>query len=161
MDIGLGQPCELPVEPACVSRPWKGVLKRAQLLLAKAVGRPPFEPTPEQRKMVMRAAGLGFNQDKIAAIIGISKPTLERHFREELDRGMAVTHHEVGNSLVENALSGNVAAQIWYTKSQMGWRETRVIETKDATDTMSAEDLARELEERANALGAKITLSID
>ena len=56
--------------------------------------------------MVERAAGLGFTQEKIAALIGTTKPTLEKHFREELDRGMAVTQFKVGNSLVDNALSG-------------------------------------------------------
>ena len=128
----------------------------------RPVGRPPFEPTLEQRNMVERAAGLGFTQEKIAALVGITKPTLEKHFREELDRGMAVTQFKVGNSLVENALSGNVAAQIWYTKSQMGWRETQVIETRETGyESMSAEDLARAIEERANKLGVKIKLSID
>ena len=128
----------------------------------RPVGRPNFEPTPEQRNLVERAAGLGFTQEKIAALIGITKPTLEKHFREELDRGMAVTQFKVGNSLVENALNGNVAAQIWYTKSQMGWREMQVIETRETGyESMSAEDLAKAIEERADALGVKITLSID
>ena len=112
--------------------------------------------------MVMRAAGLGFNQDKIAAIIGISKPTLERHFREELDRGMALADYAVGNALYERAVGGNVTAQIWWTKARMGWKETQVIEDKTAhLDRMSAEDLAKAIEERANALGVKITLSIE
>src|SRR5262249_2409074 len=112
--------------------------------------------------MVERAAGFGFTQEKIAVLIGTTKPTLEKHFREELDRGMAVTQFKVGNSLVENALNGNVAAQIWYTKSQMGWRETQVIETRETSyESMSAQDLSRAIEERANALGVKITLSIE
>src|SRR5215467_13757192 len=127
----------------------------------RPVGRPKFEPTPEQRNMVERAAGFGFTQEKIAALIGTTKPTLEKHFREELDRGMAVTQFKVGNSLVENALTGNVAAQIWYTKSQMGWKETQVVETKTTDfDNMTAEELAKAIEERANELGLKISLSI-
>ena len=45
---------------------------------------------------------------------------------------------------------GNVAAQIWYTKSQMGWKETQVVENKTTDfDRMSAEDLAKAIEEPA------------
>ena len=135
--------------------------RRCALKKKRPVGRPKFEPTPEQRNIVERAAGFGFTQEKIAALIGITKPTLEKHFREELDRGMAVTQFKVGNSLVENALAGNVAAQIWYTKSRMGWKETQVVETKTAVDSMSADDLAKAIEEKANALGVKVTLSIE
>src|SRR5215472_6951381 len=128
----------------------------------RPVGRPPFEPTPEQRNIVERAAGLGFTQEKIAALVGTTKPTLEKHFREELDRGMAVTQFKVGNSLVENALAGNVAAQIWYTKTQMGWKETQALEIKKTGfEGMSADDLARAIEERANAAGVKVTLSVE
>src|SRR5262249_10704707 len=120
----------------------------------RPVGRPPFEPTPEHREMVERAAGLGFTQEKIAALIGTTKPTLEKHLREGIERGRAVTQFKVGTSAVENALSGNGAAQSWYTKSQMSWRDARVTETRETGyESMPAEGLAREHEERANALG--------
>src|SRR5215831_17027398 len=113
----------------------------------KKVGRPRFEPTDEQRAMVERAAGLGFTQDKICALLGgMSKHTLEKHFREELDRGMAVTHYKVANSLVDNALAGNVTAQIWYTKAQMGWKETQVVERPESRlDAMSDDEIIKEL----------------
>jgi len=52
-------------------------------------------------------------------------------FRAELDRGVAVTQYKVANSLVDNALAGNVTAQIWYAKSQMGWSETSVLKHSD------------------------------
>ena len=99
---------------------------------------------------------------KIGILLGISKPTLEKHFREELDRGMALMHYKVGSSLVDNALAGNVNAQQFYLSRQAGWKETTVVENKtNEFDRMSAEDLAKAIEERANALGVKITLSIE
>ena len=66
------------------------------------------------RAMVERAVGLGFTQERIAALLGITKPTLEKHFREELDRGGAVVEYQVGSSLVDQALKGNVNAQALY-----------------------------------------------
>ena len=98
----------------------------------KKVGRPRFEPTDEQRATVERAAGLGFTQDKICALLGgMSKHTLENHFREELDRGIALIQYKVGSSLVDNALNGNVNAQMFYLSRQVGWKETTVVENKD------------------------------
>ena len=57
---------------------------------------------------------------------------------------------------------GNVAAQIWYTKSQMGWKETQALEIKKTGfEGMSADDLARAIQDRANAAGVKVTLSVE
>ena len=114
------------------------------------------------RAMVERAAGLGVTQGKICALLGgMSKHTLENHFREELDRGMALTHYKVGDSLVQNALNGDVAAQIFYLKTQCGWKETQVVENRGVDyDRMSEEELIRSIAERANKLGVKIDMSI-
>jgi|SRR5215510_14070332 len=101
----------------------------------RPVGRPPFEPTPEQRNIVERAAGLGFTQEKIAALIGTTKPTLEKHFREELDRGMALMHYKVGSSLVDNALAGNVNAQQFYLSRQAVGKRQPWSKTKPLTLT--------------------------
>src|SRR5262249_10225865 len=111
--------------------------------------------------MVERAVGLGFTQERIAALLGITKPTLEKHFREELDRGMVSVEYKVGNSLVDQALKGNVNACGLYLSHRAGWKETKVIENKDSRlDSMSEAELMQELADRANALGVKIDVSI-
>ena len=128
-----------------------------------------FEPTDEQRRIVERAAGLGLRQDKVCQLIisprtngPISKETLEKHFRAELDRGMALADYAVAKSLYDQAVGGNVTAQIWWTKARMGWKETQVVENRaTGFEGMSAEEIAKEIEERANKLGVKIKLSID
>src|SRR5262249_23723240 len=76
----------------------------------RPVGKPPYKPDDKQRFMVERAAGLGISQDRIAHMLGISKVTLEKHFRTELDRGSVSVEYQVGNSLIEQALKGNVNA---------------------------------------------------
>lgn len=87
-------------------------------------GRPPFVPTKEQRITVEMMASFGIPQDDIAKVLGISKPTLREHFREELDVGKARTITKVAASLVRQALAGNVTAMIFYLKCQAGWRES-------------------------------------
>ena len=92
----------------------------------------------------------------------ISKETLEKHFRAELDRGMALADYAVGNALYERAVGGNVTAQIWWTNARMSWKETTVVENKTTDfDRMSPDEIIKAIEERANQLGIKITLSID
>jgi len=131
-------------------------------LLPRRRGPPPFQPTDDHRRMVERAAGLGFTQEKIAALLGITKPTLEKHFREELDRGMALIDYQVGSSLVDQALKGNVNAQAFYLSRRAGWKETQVIENKvSRLDAMSEDEIIKELADRANKLGVKIDVSIE
>src|SRR5262245_6335567 len=130
-------------------------------LLPRRRGSPPFQPTDDQRRMVERAVGLGFTQERIAALLGITKPTLEKHFREELDRGGAVVEYQVGSSLVDQALKGNVNAQALYLSRRAGWKETQIIENKDTRlEAMSDDEIIRELADRANKLGVKIDVNI-
>ena len=111
--------------------------------------------------MVERAVGLGITQERIAALLGITKPTLEKHFREELERGMVSVEYKVGNSLVDQALKGNVNACALYLSHRAGWKETKVIENKDSRlEVMSDDEIIRELADRANKLGVKIDVSI-
>lgn len=69
----------------------------------------------------------------------ISPITLRKHFRPELDAGLIKTKMRVGGALVRNALGvaptehhaghpGNVTAQIFYLKTQAGWKETEPAE---------------------------------
>lgn len=99
------------------------------------------EPTDEQRAHVQQWASYGIAQDEIARSIGITKPTLEKHYRDELDMGAANANAEVVAALLANAKSGNVTAQIWWTKCRMGWKET--IKTENET-TVNVVDGAKE-----------------
>ena len=125
------------------------------------MGKPPYQPDDKQRQMVERAVGLGITQDRIAHMLGISKVTLEKHFRTELDRGMVSVEFQVGNSLIDQALKGNVNAHALFLSRRAGWKETQVIENKTAKlDNMTEAELMQELADRANALGVKIDMSI-
>jgi AcrR family transcriptional regulator len=74
------------------------------------MGRQAVEPTPAQRGQVAAAAGAGVSHRFIAQALGISAPTLRRHFREELTRGAAVRRFKVVQALYEAAMRGKVAA---------------------------------------------------
>jgi hypothetical protein len=71
-------------------------------------------------------AGLGLRQEDIALIVEIAPRTLRKHFREELDRGMAEANAKVLQALFGMATSGkNTTATIFWSKTRCGLRERR------------------------------------
>lgn len=107
-------------------------------------GQRPFVPTDEQREQVLLMTGYGMTQEEMSTVIfnedtgrGINKETLAKHFRVELDCGMAVGKVKVVGSLMKKAASDThpqaVTAAIWITKTQYGWRgESKVTHGLDA-----------------------------
>ena len=93
-------------------------------------GRPPHEPTAELRERVETLSGYGVAQEDIAAICGFSVEVLSKHYRAEWDAGKAKANAQVGQSLFQKAVGGDVAAAIWWSKAQMRWRETKQVEGK-------------------------------
>jgi hypothetical protein len=117
----------------CIETHYKDVLRR----YPRPCGHPRFEPTDEQRKVVILAASVGTSQEETARFIGCSPETLRRHFRDELNRGATGANLKVGGNLF-NAATGptdrmsTVTAMIWWTKARMGWKDTSRIENTGA-----------------------------
>jgi hypothetical protein len=95
------------------------------------------EPSPRDRERVKLMTIAGICQDDVAKVIGISKPTLELHYREELDLAMIEANSRVAGNLFMMA-TGNreskttVTAAIWWTKARMGWKDTSRVESTGA-----------------------------
>jgi len=90
----------------------------------------PFEPTRQQRDLVESLAGHGGQDAEICRLVlnprtgkPIDTKTLMKAFRHELDIGATKVNAKVAESLFKQAISGNVTAQIWWTKCRMGWKE--------------------------------------
>lgn len=82
-----------------------------------------FEPTEEQRYSVGLMAAIGIPHDDIALALSISRNTLRRAFKEELNTGRTKTTARVADSLVRQALAGNVTAAIFWLKTKGGFTE--------------------------------------
>ena len=97
------------------------------------------EPSKETRGAVQMMTAAGIPQAEICISLGISKPTLHKHYRDEIDSGAIKANAMVGQFLYETA-SGRAllpgakykgatyadctrAAMFW-AKTRMGWRET-------------------------------------
>jgi hypothetical protein len=96
-------------------------------------GQKAHAPTDEARKLARSLSGLGVPQDDICVILDVTKPTLHKYYRSELDRGLAEANAKVAESLFKQAISGNTTAAIFWTKARMGWRETVNISNPDGT----------------------------
>lgn len=90
-------------------------------------GRKQFVPTDYERKQVEAMSGYGVPFDQIAALVrdGIDIDTLRKYFGTELINGKAKANAQVGKGIFQKAMAGDTTAQIWWSKCQMGWKETQ------------------------------------
>ena len=86
------------------------------------------EPSEKDRKIVESMASYGIPHDDIARVIGITKPTLEKWYRYELDTAHVKANSMVAQSLFQKATgngNGAVAACIFWLKVRAHWVEPK------------------------------------
>ncbi|HVL70254.1 MAG TPA: hypothetical protein VM434_00040 [Beijerinckiaceae bacterium] len=98
-------------KPTKAPRKAKATKRRRKPGLRSGPGRPEFVATSEQRIAVERYVACGMRHDDIARAIGVSHPTLRKHFADELRTGPAKQRAAVIERLFNSAFSGNVSAQ--------------------------------------------------
>ncbi len=119
---------------------------------------PAFRPSESDRLKVMMLVVCGIARDKIAEHFGISKPTLYRHFADELDNGSDIANAAVAGSLYRNAVDGTVSAQIFWMKTIARWTD------KDAGDAglaTAAEAETDEIEVSDREVARRIAYVLD
>ncbi len=101
-------------------------------------GRKPFVATDAERKQVEALAGVGLPHDQIAALLrdGVCVDVVRDNFAHELKAGKAKASAKIGQTLFNRAIGGETAALIWWTKSQMGWKEKRELDISNPDGTM-------------------------
>lgn len=102
------------------------------------MGQKPHEPSEESHKLVRTLSGLGVPQDDICVLVGCTKPTLHKHYRESLDKGLAEANSQIAQTLFKQAIGGNIAAAIFWAKARMGWREKQEFEITNITHVIRA-----------------------
>jgi len=135
-------------------------------------GRPAFQPTDEQRKNVEVMVGLGIPQDKICLLVRdrrdtpISRNSLRKHFKKELETGATKLNAQVGNFMVVTIMGAKPPAGVTpirdervrgrlgelFLKSRLGWRENDL----GPQELPAAEGDIREAERRLDAKLARL-----
>ena len=78
---------------------------------------------------VEEMASQGLTGEQIGRLLGATigqinyKRKMDPQFEEAIQRGRSRGVEKVASELMKNALNGNVAAQIFFLKTQGGWRE--------------------------------------
>ena len=70
------------------------------------MARPAWKPTAKERETVKTMTGYGIPQHEIAATLRVTKPTLEKHCRHELNTGMTQANSAVAASMFRMATKG-------------------------------------------------------
>jgi transcriptional regulator with XRE-family HTH domain len=95
-------------------------------------GRPAWAPTGEQRFLVRLMMAAGYTQEKIAEHLNVTRPTLRKYCRKELQDGKAQVLSGIAISLYQTAANKKdpdwFRAACFVMKTQGGWRETDRLE---------------------------------
>lgn len=97
-------------------------------------GRPPVVFDEEQIKQVEKLASV-LSKGQLSDYFGVSLPTFNQIEQRQPDvslaykRGKAKAIGNVASNLISQAQTGNVAAAIFYLKTQAGWKEDKAVAT--------------------------------
>jgi len=95
----------------------------------RKVGRPSLALNANQIKEMETLAAV-LNHEQIADYFGMHPDTLAKHKARDKEiniaykKGRAKALASIASSLLQSARSGNITAQIFYLKTQGGWKET-------------------------------------
>ena len=111
-------------------------------------GRPEIELTEKQIDEVETLAAVLSTGD-IADYFGIGRTTfyalMERNpdISERYKKGRAKAKGAIAGSLIQKARSGELGAQIFYLKTQCGWKETQSLEHSSPDGSMTPTKIER------------------
>ena len=108
-------------------------------------GRPPFQPTERQRGEVSAMVVCGIPEEQVARKIGITRNTLRKHFRDEIELSRMTIHTEVSTFIVNTILGRGAANRLtndaaraslaqFYAARQMGWKDTTLHQHEGTKD---------------------------
>lgn len=83
------------------------------------------------REQIKSLSGMGIPHEQICALMDMTKPTLYKHFKEELCVGKATANSQIAKNLYKIATGNSrqaLTACIFWLKTQCGWTETARIE---------------------------------
>lgn len=86
-------------------------------------------------------SGMGITGEQIAALLGISEPTLYKYFKKELEVGYIQANAQVAQSLFRQATDKskpNVVAAIFWMKTRGGWKESQTAEVGKKEERLAA-----------------------
>lgn len=78
--------------------------------LSDRAGRPSFKPTADDRRYVAGMFGVGMSVEQVCKVIGITRPTLHKHFPSEINFGRDLSIAAVKQALYRKATSVKITS---------------------------------------------------
>jgi hypothetical protein len=95
------------------------------LRMRRKPGRPAWEPTEDERRMIRACiASGGFTYEQIAAALRVDKETMVKHCKDDLEAGKSVVNATIDATLAGKAMNGDLGAIVWWDKTRRGYRDT-------------------------------------
>ncbi len=88
------------------------------------MARAPHDHSDAIARKVESFSSIGIPQLDIAKLIGLSKTTLRKYYRSELELGELKANASIAGALYKAAMLGNTTSQIFWLKTRAKWRET-------------------------------------
>ena len=96
------------------------------------MGKPTHEPTEDDRFAVMRMCANGVPHERIAKMLGITRPTLRKHYKRELEFGKDMIEDKISSKLLKRGLDDDcVTSLIFYAKCRLKWNDRPALEQND------------------------------
>jgi hypothetical protein len=111
-------------------------------------GRPMIELSDDQIREVETLAAV-LSTDDIADYFGVGRTTfyalMDRNpgISERYKRGRAKAKASISGGLIKKARAGDTTSQIFYLKTQCGWRETQHIDHSSTDGSMTPQTIER------------------
>lgn len=101
-------------------------------------GRPKITWDKAIAERVQEMSQYGTPHEEIAALVGISEPTLRKLYKKELIQGANMAKLGVRKKLYERCMAGDTACLIFYAKTQLGWKEDKGAKEPQKDDSAKA-----------------------
>ncbi|MGD0106331.1 MAG: hypothetical protein ABSC06_20160 [Rhodopila sp.] len=141
----MSSPPRKPLPAAVVARS-----ERPSGDVARKPGKPAYVPTDKDRRTVEAMIGVGITQPDVCAVLGITLPTLGRHFRRELDTSYTKVVARMRVKLIARAEAGDALCLVHVNKV-LGWND-RLIVVDGGTEVNPKELSDADLEARRRQL---------
>lgn len=96
------------------------------------MGRKSWSPSNEDKKMIELMCIAGVTHQQICEIMSVSLKTLKKQCSDILKHSKDKANSKVAGALFNNAMKGNVTAQIFWLKTRARWKETDPDDDKKA-----------------------------
>lgn len=94
----------------------------------------------------------GNTRADIAAAVGVTQPTLRKHYSEELRVGKLQANANVAGKLYAQCMKGHVRAMMFWLRCQAGWAERHELSGPDGGDIGISEVRRRVIDPSSHGL---------